>query len=54
MLGTIGAWRRILPFSPLRSLGEIDLNCCVERKQFHDVVSHYIRFDIFSVSASLL
>jgi len=29
---------------------EIDLNKCVEPKQFHDVVGYYNRFDIFDLS----
>jgi aliphatic nitrilase len=29
---------------------EIDLNACVEPKQFHDVVGYYNRFDIFDLS----
>ncbi|MFT5557356.1 MAG: nitrilase, partial [Bradyrhizobium sp.] len=29
---------------------EIDLNRCVEPKQFHDVVGYYNRFDIFGVT----
>lgn len=29
---------------------EIDLNRCVEPKQFHDVVGYYNRFDIFDLS----
>jgi aliphatic nitrilase len=29
---------------------EIDLSRCVERKQFHDVVGYYNRFDIFDLS----
>jgi nitrilase len=29
---------------------EIDLNQCVEPKQFHDVVGYYNRFDIFDLS----
>jgi aliphatic nitrilase len=28
---------------------EIDVNLCVEPKQFHDVVGHYNRFDIFDL-----
>jgi len=28
---------------------EIDLNRCVEPKQFHDVVGYYNRFDIFDL-----
>ena len=27
----------------------IDLNCCIEPKQFHDVVGSYNRFDIFNL-----
>ncbi|MEH3085505.1 MAG: carbon-nitrogen hydrolase family protein [Xylophilus ampelinus] len=29
---------------------EFDLNRCIEPKQFHDVVGHYNRFDVFSLS----
>ena len=29
---------------------DIDLNRCVEPKQFHDVVGYYNRFDIFDLS----
>lgn len=29
---------------------ELDLNRCVEPKQFHDVVGYYNRFDIFDLS----
>jgi len=29
---------------------ELDLNGCVEPKQFHDVVGYYNRFDVFDVS----
>ena len=29
---------------------ELDLNACVEPKQFHDVVGYYNRFDIFDLS----
>jgi nitrilase len=29
---------------------EIDLNRCVEPKQFHDVVGYYNRFDVFELS----
>ena len=28
---------------------EIDLSQCVAQKQFHDVVGHYNRFDIFNL-----
>lgn len=31
---------------------EIDLNRCVEPKQFHDVVGYYNRFDIFDLSVN--
>lgn len=31
---------------------DIDLNRCVEPKQFHDVVGYYNRFDVFAVSIS--
>lgn len=31
---------------------DIDLNRCVEPKQFHDVVGYYNRFDIFDVSVN--
>jgi aliphatic nitrilase len=31
---------------------EIDLNRCVEPKQFHDVVGYYNRFDVFDVSVN--
>jgi nitrilase len=31
---------------------EIDLNRCVEPKQFHDVVGYYNRFDIFELSVN--
>jgi nitrilase len=31
---------------------EIDLNQCVEPKQFHDVVGYYNRFDIFDLSVN--
>ncbi len=29
---------------------DIDLNKCVEPKQFHDVVGYYNRFDVFDLS----
>lgn len=29
--------------------GELDLNLCVEPKQFHDVVGYYQRFDVFDL-----
>ena len=29
---------------------EIDLNRCVEPKQFHDVVGYYNRFDVFDLT----
>ena len=31
---------------------EIDLNRCIEPKQFHDVVGYYNRFDVFDVSVN--
>jgi nitrilase len=31
---------------------DIDLNLCVEPKQFHDVVGYYNRFDIFDLSVN--
>ena len=31
---------------------EIDLNSCVEPKQFHDVVGYYNRFDVFDLSVN--
>ncbi len=31
---------------------DIDLNRCVEPKQFHDVVGYYNRFDIFDLSVN--
>ena len=31
---------------------DIDLNKCVEPKQFHDVVGYYNRFDIFDLSVN--
>jgi aliphatic nitrilase len=31
---------------------EIDLNRCVEPKQFHDVVGYYNRFDVFDLSVN--
>ena len=32
--------------------GEIDLSQCVVQKQFHDVVGHYNRFDIFNLQVN--
>ncbi|GJE18866.1 carbon-nitrogen hydrolase family protein [Methylobacterium marchantiae] len=31
---------------------EIDLNACIEPKQFHDVVGYYNRFDVFDLSVN--
>ena len=31
---------------------EIDLNACVEPKQFHDVVGYYNRFDVFDLAVN--
>jgi len=31
---------------------DIDLNLCVEPKQFHDVVGYYNRFDIFNLNVN--
>ncbi|MFG1427685.1 carbon-nitrogen hydrolase family protein [Roseixanthobacter glucoisosaccharinicivorans] len=28
---------------------ELDLNCCIEPKQFHDVVGYYNRYDVFDL-----
>jgi nitrilase len=30
--------------------GEIDLSACIAPKQFHDIIGHYNRFDIFKLS----
>lgn len=32
--------------------GEVDLNRCIQPKQMHDIVGHYNRFDIFSLSVN--
>ena len=32
--------------------GDLDLNACVEPKQFHDVVGAYQRFDVFDVKVN--
>jgi nitrilase len=31
---------------------EIDLDDCIEPKQFHDVVGYYNRFDVFQLSVN--
>jgi nitrilase len=31
---------------------EIDLNCCIEPKQYHDLLGHYNRFDIFNLEVN--
>jgi aliphatic nitrilase len=31
---------------------EIDINQCVEPKQFHDVVGYYNRFDVFELKVN--
>jgi predicted amidohydrolase len=31
---------------------EIDLNRCIEPKQYHDIIGHYNRFDIFELSVN--
>lgn len=32
--------------------GDLDLNECVEPKQFHDVVGYYQRFDVFDLKVN--
>jgi hypothetical protein len=32
--------------------GEIDLNRCIEPKQYHDILGHYNRFDIFRLEVN--
>lgn len=31
---------------------DIDLNCCIEPKQYHDILGHYNRFDIFNLEVN--
>ena len=31
---------------------EVDLNRCIEPKQYHDIIGHYNRFDIFELSVN--
>jgi len=31
---------------------DIDLNRCIEPKQYHDIIGHYNRFDIFNLEVN--
>jgi len=32
--------------------GDVDLNLCIEPKQYHDIIGHYNRFDVFNLQVN--